>query len=785
MKKQHLIKQRLSQPDSIEYISLLLESEEIPSKNKLSEIVCKHFNFVDARGHLQKSSCVIALGELAAAGHFILPSIPDKKGNRGKTHTLRRLSEPVPEPVKVPAKAGNVKGLSLVIVVTDEQKRTWNELMICEHPRGSTMFVGRQLKYLINSDYGWLGGIGFAASALHLAEREKWIGWNDAQRKDYLHRVIGMSRFLIRKSVDCQNLASMVLGMVMKVLPNDFEIKYNFRPWLVESFVDTDYFDGACYKASNWRLLGKTCGRGRQDRKKEASLSNKDIYIYSLIDNFRERMGLNIMAGLGALGPTDGVDSDNWAENEFGGAPLGDKRTSERLVKIATAKSNIPSASMGEVLKGNKAAIKGYYRMIEKPDESAFTMENILLPHRTQTIRRMQGQRTVLCIQDTSTLNYTHLEDCEGLHQITGSNQTGAVPKGLYLHSTIVVDPSGLPLGILKSRTISPVKKSKDDKRLPRDIPIEEKKTFTWIEHHRDMVEVAASMPNTRIIDVCDREGDFYEFFLEQSLNSRVEAIIRASHDRRLAPGRKLFSEVRALPVKNVISLHVPRKSARPKKSRQKASPARKERNTELEIRYMPFQIKSPERGLLAGKEPIDLWIVHALEKNPPEGSKAIEWFLLTTIKINNTSDAEECLRWYSKRWQIEEWHRVLKSGCRIEKLGHKTAERLRRAIAINLVIAWRIMLMKQMYRKAPELPAKVLFSDTEILTLKAYSKKKGYPTPDTVGAAIFIVAKFGGYLARKSDPPPGDQILWRGYSTLQTMAAGFELMLGLINDEG
>jgi hypothetical protein len=698
---------------------------------------------------------------MEAAGHFVLPALVNRGNRDGRKYTLHRLPEPVPEPMDVPAKAGDVQGLELIVVETDEQKRTWNELMICEHPRGSSLFVGRQLKYLLSSDHGLLGAIGFAASALHLAEREKWIGWDHAQRKDYLHRVIGMSRFLIRKSVNCQNLASMVLGMVMRVLPDDFENRYNFRPWLVESFVDTAHFDGACYKASNWRLLGKSCGRGRQDRKKEASLSHKDIYIYPLIDDFRKRMGLDIMAGMGALAPADGVDSDNWAENEFGSAPLGDKRLSKRLVGIATAKAKAPDASINKVFKGQSMNSKAYYRMIEKPDtsDSAITMENILAPHRKQTIRRMQGQRTVLCIQDTSILNYTHLEDCEGLDEITGGNQTGTRPKGLFLHSTFVTDRNGLPLGILKSRTVSPVKKSKDDKRLPRDIPVEEKKTFTWLEHHRDMVEAAANMPNTRLIDVCDREGDFFELFDEQRRNPRVELLIRASHDRRIDPERKLFSEVRTSQVQNVISLYVPRKSARPKKSRQKASPARKERNAELEIRYMPFQIKSPERGLLADKEPIDLWIVHAVEKNPPEGNKAIEWFLLTTIKIKSTSDAEECLYWYSKRWQIEEWHRVLKSGCRIEKLAHKTAERLRRAIAINLVIAWRIMLMKQMSRISPELPARVLFSDPEILTLEAYAKKKGYPTPDTVGAAVFIVAKFGGYLARKSDPPPGDQI--------------------------
>ena len=781
MEKQNLIKQTLSQPASIEYVKELLESKQISNRAKLSEKVCEHFHFVDARNHQQKSSCVIALCELEAAGHIILPPLARKKSNKRKKYTLRRLSEPVPEPRDVPAKAGEVQGLKLIVVETDEEKRTWNELMICEHPRGSSLFVGRQLQYLIDSDYGWLGGIGFAASALNLAERDKWIGWNHDQRKAYLHTIVGMSRFLIRKSVNCQNLASMVLGMVMKVLPDDFENKYNFRPWLVESFVDTSHFDGTCYKASNWRVLGKSCGRGRQDRRKEASLSHKDIYIYPLVDDFRQRMGLDVNVGMGALSPTDGVDSDNWAENEFGSAPLGDKRLSERLVNIATFKAEMPGVSISKAVGGDKAAVKGYYRMIEKPDESALTMENILAPHRKQTIRRMQGQRTVLCIQDGSDLNYNNLDDCEGLDVVGTTNQTGVVTKGLRLHSTFVVGTNGIPLGVLKARTIPRNEKLKKDKRLPRDIPVEEKKTFTWIEHHRDMVKVAADMPNTRLIDLCDREADFFEFFDEQRRNPRVELLVRASHDRRIDPETKLFSGVRATPVQSIIKVHVPRKSARPKKSRQKASPARKERNAKLEVRYMRFQMKQSYRS--GDKKPVDLWVVHALEKNPPEGNKAIEWFLLTTINIKVLKDAEQCLRWYCLRWQIEEWHRVLKSGCRIEDIAHKKAERLRRSIAIDFVIAWRIMLMKQMSRENPELPPEVLFSDIEILALKSYAKKKGHPAPDTVGAAVFIVAKIGGYLARKSDPPPGNQILWRGYSTFQFMCAGFELLMGVLDE--
>ena len=111
-------------------------------------------------------------------------------------------------------------------------------------------------------------------------------------------------------------------------------------------------------------------------------------------------------------------------------------------------------------------------------------------------------------------------------------------------------------------------------------------------------------------------------------------------------------------------------------------------------------------------------------ETRPPPGAARLEWFLLSTREIGCVQQACECLRWYSLRWRIEDWHRVLKSGCRIEALQHKTAARLKRAIALNLVIAWRIMLLTLLGRQCPELPADVLFSDLEIEVLQAYAKK-------------------------------------------------------------
>ena len=105
----------------------------------------------------------------------------------------------------------------------------------------------------------------------------------------------------------------------------------------------------------------------------------------------------------------------------------------------------------------------------------------------------------------------------------------------------------------------------------------------------------------------------------------------------------------------------------------------------------------------------------------------------MTTREITQRGQAQDCVRWYCLRWRIEDWHRVLKSGCRIEALQHKTADRLTRAIGINLVIAWRIMLMTLLGRECPELPATVLFSDLEIEVLHAYAKKKASPSPPSL----------------------------------------------------
>jgi hypothetical protein len=770
METQHQIKRTLSEPLALEFVAGLLDGDGFAHRSELAGFLCEHFGFYDGRGRRQRDGCVKALRELEAAGHFRLPAPRSKNGPR----TPLRLTEAVPEPTGAPGKVGEVGDLELIRVGDTDHMRIWNELMIREHPRGHGPLVGRQLRYLVGSRHGWLGGFGFAAAALQLADRDRWIGWDVRGRRHHLHGVVNLSRFLIRPGVRCANLASRLLALVVERLPEDFERQYGYRPLLVETFVDREQASGTCFRAANWMCVGRTRGRGRQDRLLEAKETAKDIYVYPLEKDFRARWGLAPHAGGGPLGPTDGLESETWAQQEFGGAPLGDARLSQRLVKVAGDKADQPWRAYCGVARGDWPAVKAYYRLIDAPDGSAVTMDHLLLPHRERTVRRMRAQRTVLCVQDGSDLNYTALAHCTGLGELS-TNQTGAKSRGLHLHSTLALTSTGLPLGVLRAQCLAPEPRSPGDDRPSCAIPIEEKKTFAWIEHHRDLVDLAAGMPHTRLIEVCDREADFFEMFDEQRRRPGVELLVRAQHNRTLAQEPyKLFEAVRQEPVQQRVRVDLGRQSARPKRSKQQARPGRPGRTAELAVRSLRIRLRPPAH--LADREPLDLRIVHAVEENPPGEAAGVEWFLLTTLEIATPEDAVQCLRWYCLRWRIEDWHRVLKTGCRVEVMAHDTADRLRRALAINLVIAWRIMLMTLLGREVPDLPAECLFSDIEIKTLQAYAQKRGLPPPTLIGEAIRLIAKIGGYLGRNNDPPPGHQLMWQGYAEFQYMCLGFQL---------
>lgn len=769
MDTQNLVKRTLSTPAALEQVRLL--AAHAPHRTALAEQVCERFELRDARGRTQRSTALKALRELERAGSLTLPApsfAPRHPRPRG-------LDTPVPPPVAVPSDVGQVGPIELVEVTDEDLRRVWTELMRREHPLGAPTLAGHQLRYLVRSAHGWLGALGFAAAALKLAAREGWIGWDDAQRRAHLHRVIGLSRFLVRPMVQCHNLASQVLGQALRVLPGHFERRYGYHPWLVESFVDPAEHAGTCYRASNWTCLGRTRGRGRQDRERRAEHRPKELYVYVLEPDFRARIGVaEASPGAGPLAVHEGLDSTQWTEHEFGGAPLGDRRLSRRLVSSAAMQADAPMQAFCSVAREDWAAAKGYYRLIDQAEDSAVTPENILAPHRERSLRRMQAQDTVLCVQDGTDLNFAKRPQCAGLGVI-GSNQTGAQTRGLHLHSTFAVSTEGLPLGVLRAQFDAPAPAS-DAPKMP-----EQRKSQRWMDGLRDCTELAARCPDTRVVGVMDREADIFELFEQQRQDPRVEMLVRAKSNRCIADDEKLFEHLRAAPERARLHIAVGRQSARPKASKQKLKAKRKERLAEVSLHYERIEL-TPTARELKDREPLALWCVHVCEDHPPESTRGLEWFLLTTLPVESREEAERMLRWYGLRWRIEDWHRVIKSGCRVERLAHDSAERLERAIAMRLVIAWRIMLMTLLGREVPELPAELLFSDLEIEVLTAYAPTltRKWPPPTTIGAAVKLVAIMGGYMARNNDGPPGHQVMWLGMVKLAGMCEGYMLRRAL-----
>jgi hypothetical protein len=767
MRAQSQIKRTLSEPRGVVRVRALMSEGPEVHRTALADRVCAEFGFIDARGRAQRAGCLKALRALEREGQVVL-SAPRTTPGRPRG---RRLKQPVAPPQAVPAEVSGLIDLDLVRVEDDAHRALWNELMAREHPRGAGPLVGCQLRYLIGSAHGWLGALGFAAAALQLAPRDRWIGWDAARREAQLHRVVGLNRFLIRPGVHCHHLASHVLGRVLRRLGPDFEASYGYCPWLVETFVEPPH-SGVSLRASNWRYLGQSAGRGRQDRGHAARETSKAIYVYELRADWRQRLGVGPapVVDNGPLEPGQGLDGERWAENEFGGAPLGDTRRSRRLVDSARRQAEEPMRAFTAVAKDDWPAVKGYYRLIDQPAD-AFTPQDILQPHRERTLRRMQAQSTVLCIADGTDLNFTTHSQTTGLGVI-GRNQTGAQSRGLHLHSTLAVTPNGLPLGVLRACFEAPEPQAKSAKGKSA----QEKKSYRWIDGLRDCARLAEALPKTRVISVCDREADFYELFAEQQGSPHVALVVRAKHDRRLPDDQgKLFEAVRASEPCGNVELDVTRQSARAKSSKRQARIGRQARTAQLQLRYRCVELLQDARSPNTSKK-LPATVVHAVENTPPNGEKPLEWFVLTTLAVDSADEAAQILHFYSLRWRIEDWHRVLKSGCQIDELGHRSAERLERAIAIRMVIAWRVMLMTLLGREVPELPAEILLSDIELRVLGDFAQSRGRSRPTQLGEAVRVVAILGGYLNRNHDPPPGHQLMWHGYAKLTTLCMAYQL---------
>ena len=447
----------------------------------------------------------------------------------------------------------------------------------------------------------------------------------------------------------------------------------------------------------------------------------------------------------------------NWAVTEFGTADLGDARRTTRLCDLATTLAHLPTASI-PLACPEAAQRQAAYRFFANP---AVSPAAILASHVAATHTRCAAHPLVLVPQDTTDLNYTAHPATTGLGPIPGPHQTG-----LLVHSSLALTPDRLALGLL-AQTVwvrDPATVGKRHQR--RDLPIAEKESQKWLTGLQAVSSAHTVCPTTHFISIGDREADVYDLFLEPR-PAGVDLLVRASWDRRTAtPERHLWATLLTA-VQTSWLLHVPQ---------QGATPARKAR---LTVRWTAVTLLPPAHRASEHLPPIPVWAVLALEEHPPDGVAGLEWLLLTTCPVEEERDAEERLDWYGCRWGIEVWHKVLKSGCRIEARQLATAAGLERALAVYSVIAWRILYATWLARVLPAAPCTVLLEEDEWQALYcAMQRTAEVPTAvPSVQQAVQWIAQLGGHLGRKGDGAPGVTVMWRGFQRLLDLTTMYRIL--------
>jgi hypothetical protein len=526
-----------------------------------------------------------------------------------------------------------------------------------------------------------------------------------------------------------------VLGLACRRLMRDWKQSYGYEPVLLESFVDAERFAGVSYRAANWVELGQTHGRGRQDRQHVFGGTRKKVFAYPLCPRWREELG--VVRGE--------KKSGDWADQEFGKARFGDRRLTQRLVSIARDFYARPQANIPKACNGERAKVKAVYRFL---DNEEVTLGKLLEPHQQQTLERMAEHKVVLAVQDSTSLNYTaHGLSTDGLGPI-GTQESGAL--GLIVHDTVAVTPEGLALGVLDAQVWV---RDWEEKKSGR--PIELKESVKWLRSYQRSAAAQAQLKKTRVVSVGDREADIYELFA--MAREHIEAggphlLVRATEDRCLAKtAKKLWEKVEAQPVAGHREVAVPPR------------PGRKLRKAELSVRLCEVVLSPPQGKSEFGD--LRLWAVHARERHAAADVEPVEWMLLTTLEVNDFVQACEKLDWYVRRWMIEVYHRTLKTGCRIEDRQLGTVRRLENCLAIDMVVALRIMHLTWLRRTDPNRPCTIYFEDHQWKALSCFLTRKRVPqkTVPTIGEVVGWIAQLGGYLNRRSDHEPGTQVLWEG----------------------
>jgi len=691
----------------IDRINETILSDPSISRRELSRRVCTWTNWRSHNGKLSTMSCRKALLQLDKKEYIELnecQAIPTFKSRSSKKDCE------LPPSVIIHCSL-NELGKVEIVPVRDRyshKSAIWNSMMDTHHYLGRGPLCGAQIRYLIeSSEYGYLGCLSFSSATWRLKKREDWIGWSESARRANLEKVVCNSRFLILPTVHVPNLASYSLSLNVNRLVSDWQERYGYEPVLIETFVDGKLFIGSSYRAANWEHIGQTAGRKDGFRNGKVSSGKKEIFVYPLFTDWQKILCQEPENPL-RLRSGNSVPLD-WVDEEFSGVEFYDERLKSRLYTLSRDFFAQPGAQIPQACNGEESKTKAAYRFFKN---KRVNMEILLKSHVESTVSRVRLHKVVLAAQDTSTLNYTAHPATQGLGPIRNKKDKVV---GLILHDTMAFSIEGIPLGLLDVQCWArdPKEAGKSEKR--KNLPIEEKESMKWLNSYRSVAEAQRLCPGTMIVSVCDREADIYELFHEAvSTKSGPQLLVRADKGRkRKVDGQDIWGRLISEPVSGHLELQLPKTNKRPP------------RKARLEIRYARLSLKPP-RDSKKQMSPISISAVYCREvDHDPDVDDPIDWMLLTPLNVSSFEEAVEKINWYSKRWGIEVYHRVIKSGCRIKDRRLNTADRIETCLAIDLVVAWRVFMLTKQARETPDVSSEVFFEDSEWKVLWSTIKKK------------------------------------------------------------
>lgn len=465
--------------------------------------------------------------------------------------------------------------------------------------------------------------------------------------------------------------------------------------------------------------------------------------------------------------------ADAWADGEIDIGAFGDKRLGDRLFKLLTKLGAAVGAPLPMACQ-DWANTKAAYRFLSN---GAVSEGAILAGHFEATRARVTAiEGPVLVLQDTTEFSYQRAngQPIGSITQVPARRDLKGQLRlytvcGLLMHGSLAVTPEGLPLGLaaVKFWTRKQFKGAAALKRQinPTRVPIEEKESYRWLENMRQSTALLGT-PD-RLVHIGDRESDIYEFFCEaRTLGTHF--LVRTCVDRLAGDGdHTVATEMAQVAVKGLHRVRLGSKASD---------------YAELELRYHQIQILPPI-GKQKRYPPLTLTVLHARERDEPINRARIDWKLITDLPVETPDAAIEKLDWYAKRWKIETFHKILKSGSRAEDTRLRTAERLVNLIAVFCILSWRIFWLTMINRAAPNAPPQLALTNSEISILDRIRPDK-LPTPrKSLSHYLTKIARLGGYLARAHDPPPGNIVMWRGWQKLSDIAIGVSLGKELVGN--